>query len=72
MSGALLSGSGWVPCGLSERRIHDQLEEIVPPELRLGLHINMIWHGQSVCRALRPQCLLCTLERGCATGVNKA
>ncbi len=63
---------GWVQCGLSERRIHDQLEEIVPPQLRLGLHVNMIWHGRSVCRALRPQCSLCTLERGCAAGVNKA
>jgi len=63
---------GWVPEGLSERRIHAALEALVPAELRLGLHVNAIWHGRSVCRAIRPRCEVCELRRGCQRGVNEA
>jgi len=62
---------GWVPAGLSERRIHQALEALVPPDLRLGLHVNAIWHGRSVCRAVRPRCEACVLREGCAYGVNR-
>jgi endonuclease III len=63
---------GWVPEGLTERRIHEALEVLVPRELRLSLHVNAIWHGRSVCRALRPRCSECALLRGCRYGIKKA
>lgn len=63
---------GWVAEGLTERRIHEQLEAIVPPELRHSLHVNAIWHGRSVCRALRPRCAECALRVGCQRGINEA
>ncbi len=63
---------GWVTEGLTERRIHEQLEAIVPPELRHSLHVNAIWHGRSVCRALRPRCTECALRAGCQRGINEA
>lgn len=62
---------GWVPEGLSERAVHQQLESIVPPELRYSLHVNTIWHGRSVCRAVKPHCGGCVLQKGCSFGVNK-
>jgi endonuclease III len=59
---------GWVCSGLSERRIHDQLAELVRPELRYGLHVNAVWHGRSVCRALDPRCEACVLLTRCRAG----
>lgn len=63
---------GWVDEGLTEKRIHEQLEAIVSPELRQNLHVNAIWHGRSVCRALNPRCEECVLRSSCNYGINKA
>ena len=63
---------GWVPEGLTERRIHSELEALVEPELRYDLHVNAIWHGREVCRALRPRCDACVLREGCQRGVKEA
>lgn len=63
---------GWVPEGLTGRRIHSELEALVEPGLRHSLHINAIWHGRQVCRALRPCCEGCVLREGCQRGVNGA
>jgi endonuclease III len=63
---------GWVPAGLTERRIHSELEDLVEPGLRYSLHVNAIWHGRSVCRALRPRCDACVLREGCQRGINEA
>jgi endonuclease III len=60
---------GWMKPGLSEKRIHEALEAIVPPELRHPLHVNAIWHGRSVCRALKPRCEVCVVHRDCAYGM---
>ena len=61
---------GWVPEGLSEKRVHERLETIVPPSQRCSLHVNAIWHGRSICRAVRPRCQQCVLRRGCKLGIN--
>lgn len=59
---------GWVRRGLSERRIHAELDRLVGPALRVSLHVNAIWHGRQVCRALRPRCSECVLQRSCLYG----
>ena len=63
---------GWVTEGLTERRIHSELEAIIEPDLRFSLHVNAIWHGREVCRALRPRCEGCVLREGCQRGINEA
>ena len=63
---------GWVTEGLTERRIHSDLEAIIEPDLRYSLHVNTIWHGREVCRALRPRCEGCVLRGGCQRGINEA
>lgn len=60
---------GWVVQGLSEKRIHAELDRLVPPELRVSLHVNAIWHGRSECRALRPRCSDCAVQRSCSYGM---
>jgi endonuclease III len=56
---------GWVAPGLSEKRIHRELEAIVPPDLRHSLHVNAIWHGRETCRALKPRCEACVIRSDC-------
>ncbi|MCU0293756.1 MAG: hypothetical protein MUF10_17525 [Thermoanaerobaculaceae bacterium] len=65
----LVERLGWVPAGLSEQRIHAELDRLVAPELRHSLHVNAIWHGRAVCRAIRPRCRECVVQRSCVYGM---
>lgn len=56
---------GWVASGLSEKRIHQELEAIVPPDQRHSLHVNAIWHGRTTCRAINPRCEACVIATDC-------
>jgi len=56
---------GLVERGLSEHRIHQSLEAIVPPTLRYALHVNAIPHGRMFCTALRPHCAACPVAALC-------
>ena len=42
------------------------IEELVPPELRYGFHVNAIAHGRAICLSQRPRCELCVISRWCA------
>lgn len=57
---------GLVREGLSESRIHDALESIVPRRDHRSLHVNAIWHGRRVCRAQNPYCSQCVVRTFCA------
>jgi endonuclease-3 len=46
-------------------KAHDILEEIIPPEWFLTLHLNLISHGRAVCRARHPACSECVLDDIC-------
>jgi endonuclease-3 len=45
--------------------IQDRLEELCPREKFLSLHLNLVRHGRLVCKARRPRCGSCVLERLC-------
>lgn len=62
---------GLVPAGLSERKIHAAIEDVVPPPHRRSLHINLIWHGRRVCTALRPRCSECAVRGLCDLGSSR-
>lgn len=47
---------------------HDTFQDVVPPALRLGLHVNLIHHGRRVCRAEKPDCGKCVLATWCKRG----
>lgn len=56
---------GLVPEGLTERKIHASLENVVPQRDRRSLHINAIWHGRQVCVARHPHCGKCVVRGLC-------
>lgn len=53
-----------LPMGHKERQ--RALEKTVPPDLRYGLHVNLIAHGRTICKALSPACQECFLVSRCA------
>src|SRR5690606_4079911 len=42
------------------------LETTIPPDLRYGLHVNLVAHGRAICTATRPLCEGCSLAPRCA------
>ena len=57
---------GWVPANSTADHAHQVLGPLVPPEIRYDLHLAMITHGRTVCRAARPSCDACVLRDLCA------
>jgi endonuclease III len=41
------------------------LERLVPPRLRVPMHVGLIRHGRQICRAGRPRCEECVLQDLC-------
>jgi len=62
---------GWVAPRASAAQSARALEPCMPPRVHYRLHINLIRHGKTVCRAARPLCEACTLRDLCATGRAK-
>lgn len=57
---------GWIAAGTSADRAHQLLAPRVPPDIRYDLHLALITHGRTVCRAQRPRCDECVLRDLCA------
>lgn len=53
--------------GLDHKQLQTVLADLVPPNLRLPLHVNLVTHGRAVCTALAPKCGDCDLARFCAS-----
>ena len=51
-------------------RAHAVMEKLVPPRLRLPLHVGMIRHGRAICRAGRPSCEVCPLQDLCPSAAR--
>jgi endonuclease-3 len=58
---------GLLPKGATAARAHQLLGALIPPRLRLPLHVGLIRHGRAVCRAGRPFCEDCVLQDICPT-----
>jgi endonuclease III len=63
---------GWLPAKTTADRAHRLLEPAVPADIRYDLHVAMIGHGRTVCRAQRPRCGACVLNDLCAYGQRNA
>jgi endonuclease-3 len=44
---------------------HAVLQSLVPPALRVEMHVGLIRHGRAVCKAGRPRCEVCPLQDLC-------
>jgi endonuclease-3 len=47
------------------KKIEQDLIKIIPQEKWILFSHQLIWHGRRVCRARKPKCLECNLERLC-------
>jgi endonuclease III len=56
---------GMLPAGTPAARAHAILAEVVPPRLRISMHVGLIRHGRALCRAGRPRCEQCPLQDLC-------
>ena len=59
---------GWIPANTTAEQAHRLLAAFVPPGIRYDLHVAMIDHGRTVCRARQPRCGTCVLRDLCAWG----
>jgi len=53
---------------MDHKKLQVVLDDIVPPNLRYSLHVNLVCHGRKICRAGRPACGDCDLARFCNHG----
>jgi len=56
---------GLIPDGTTAEKAHDLLEALVPPEWYYAFHLNLIAHGRAICKAPRPLCEICPLQKHC-------
>lgn len=56
---------GWVPATATADRAYQLLAPRVPEDIRYDLHVALITHGRTVCRAQRPSCGGCVLRDLC-------
>jgi endonuclease III len=59
---------GLIPAKASAERAHVILQQLVPPELRVPMHVGFIRLGLEICKAPRPMCEVCPLSDRCPTG----
>jgi len=43
----------------------DRLQEMIPPDLRFGLHVNMVSLGREICTARKQKCSHCPVQKYC-------
>jgi DNA (cytosine-5)-methyltransferase 1 len=53
--------------GKDHKQLQSILANLVPPNLRHSLHVNLLVHGREVCKSPRPLCDRCDLRNLCAT-----
>lgn len=57
---------GWLPPKTAADRAHRLLGPMVPADICYDLHVALIRHGRTACRAQRPRCDACVLNDLCA------
>jgi endonuclease III len=63
---------GWLPAKTAADKAHRLLAPRVPADIRYDLHVAMVTHGRTVCRAQRPGCDRCVLRDLCDFGSASA
>jgi DNA (cytosine-5)-methyltransferase 1 len=51
--------------GLDHKSLQREFAELIPPNLRYSLHVNLVMHGRSICRSQNPRCGECELRNLC-------
>jgi endonuclease-3 len=56
---------GLIPEGMDAGKAHEWMAAYVPMKKSLSLHLNLIRFGRSVCKAKKPSCSICFLDKEC-------
>jgi endonuclease-3 len=56
---------GLLPKGAGRIRAHEILGRFFKPEHYLELHLNLVRLGREICKARKPDCRTCPLEKAC-------
>lgn len=64
----ILGRLGVIPQHLQHRPAQRQLACLVPREFAYSLHVNLVAHEQSICKATRPRCEACVIRSHCSYG----
>jgi endonuclease III len=67
----ILTRLGVLPEGLEHRPAQIQLLKKVPGEYAYSLHVNLVAHGQTICRARNPRCCSCPVRLFCVSYRNR-
>jgi len=59
---------GWIGAGASAEKMQRELTPRIPAEIRYELHIALVRHGRTICKARRPRCTDCVLLDWCEAG----
>ena len=49
----------------SYEEVRTSLQSVIPPRRRVSLHLSMIEFGRAICRAPRPRCAACPVNKLC-------
>lgn len=61
---------GMIPSTSPAGKAHGILEALVPPSLRVELHVGWIRLGREICKARRPRCRVCPLMDLCPSAAT--
>ncbi len=61
----VLSRTGVLPRNLEPKHAHAWIDRLVPTGASFRLHVNLVAHGQSCCKAILPVCKSCPLNNLC-------
>jgi DNA (cytosine-5)-methyltransferase 1 len=53
--------------GQDHKQLQGSLADVVPPNLRYSLHVNLVTHGRDICLAQSPACDRCEIRNFCRT-----
>lgn len=56
---------GLRPENMNAEQAHQHLENLLPTESYYAAHLNIIRLGREICKARRPECLICPLKTNC-------
>ena len=51
--------------GIEHRKVQTLIVEYIPAKIARTLHINMVIHGQEICRERNPKCVICQIKKFC-------
>lgn len=68
---------GWIEPSLKDgtctQKDMDRLQDLIPPELRFSLHVNMVSLGREICTVRDPKCYRCPINNLCPrVGLDRA